>query len=539
MEGYRTIDVAHALVRAASALLPTHGRSRECEPGTEECVRHGPTRRAFLVGAPGLLLARKTDRPIAGGFVNDSFGLGHRLRDRAAFRAPRRQVRVPIVIVGGGIAGLSAAWHLDKRGFRDFVLLEMESQAGGNSRWGENEVTRFPWAAHYVPVPAKGESLARELFEELGVLRDGKWDERALCFAPQERLFMHGRWQEGIEPEAGTQRDAEQHRRFAEKLNDFRATGEFTIPMDRGAKASPLDQMSMADWLASERFDSPTLRWYVDYACRDDYGALAKDTSAWAGIHYFASREPEEKGPLTWPEGNGWIAQRLGEKLKRYIRAGSPVYRIKRDDRRLHVFTEEIEYISEAVVFAAPTFLAAYLIEGAPRVDDFQYSPWLTANLTLDRVPQQKGAEPAWDNVIYDSPALGYVNATHMTLATHVDRTVWTFYWSLAEYKTSEARASLLAKDWNYWKEAILNDLTRAHPDLRQCVARLDIMRMGHAMVRPVPTFLFSKSRLRWGKPDGNVFFANSDLSGFSIFEEAQYRGVAAAKGALHMLSRS
>ena len=44
---------------------------------------------------------------------------------------------------------------LSKRGFRDFVLLEMEPQAGGNSRWGENEIPRIPWAAHYVPVPAE------------------------------------------------------------------------------------------------------------------------------------------------------------------------------------------------------------------------------------------------------------------------------------------------------------------------------------------------------------------------------------------------
>ena len=100
-------------------------------------------------------LWRKTDRKITGGFVNDSFPLGHRLRDRAAFRAPTQQLRIPIVIVGGGMAGLNAAWHLDKRGFHDFVLLEMEQQAGGNSRWGENEISKFPWAAHYVPVPAE------------------------------------------------------------------------------------------------------------------------------------------------------------------------------------------------------------------------------------------------------------------------------------------------------------------------------------------------------------------------------------------------
>ena len=179
----------------------------------------------MLAGAPALIgLSRKTDRPITGSFVNDAFPTGHRLRDRAAFRAPARQQRVPIVIVGGGIAGLSAAWQLDKRGIHDFVLLEMEPQAGGNSRWGENEISKFPWAAHYVPVPAKGESLARELFEELGIFRDGKWDERALCFDPQERLFRYGRWQEGIEPEAGaTPNDRDQYRRFNEKINQFRA----------------------------------------------------------------------------------------------------------------------------------------------------------------------------------------------------------------------------------------------------------------------------------------------------------------------------
>jgi hypothetical protein len=120
-----------------------------------------------------------------------------------------------------------------------------------------------------------------------------------------------------------------------------------------------------------------------------------------------------------------------------------------------------------------------------------------------------------------------------MSLASHIDHTVWTFYWSLAEHTPVEARQLLLAKDWNYWKEAILNELARAHPDIRQCVAHIDIMRMGHAMIRPSPGFMFSADRERWLKPFGNIFFANSDLSGFSIFEEAQYRGVETARRAI------
>ncbi len=476
----------------------------------------------------------KADRTVAGGFVFESQNLGHRLRDRGAFRRPDETRKVPVVIVGGGVAGLSAAWRLDRRDFGDFVVLELESQAGGNARWGENEISAYPWAAHYVPVPSKGAGLVRELFTELGVLVDGQWDERSLCFAPQERLFLHGRWQEGIEPTlAATAGDYEDYRRFQDLIAEFRATGQFTVPMEAGARPSPLDRISMAEWLRQQRFNSEYLNWYVNYACRDDYGATTAGVSAWAGIHYFASREPEEKGPLTWPEGNGWIVRRLLAKLGRYVRTGVMVYRVRREGLRWRVLTEQTEYLADAVIFAAPTFLAPYLLEGVAPVRTFQYSPWLTANLTLDRLPRERNSEPAWDNVIYDSPALGYVVATHQSLRTRIDRTVWTFYWAVGD------RRLLLARDWGYWKEAILNDLARAHPDIRACVARIDILRLGHAMIRPAVGFLGSEERRRFAAAaEGGLFFANSDLSGLSLFEEAQYRGVRAAERALRLVQR-
>ncbi len=494
------------------------------------------SRRRFL--SAGLIgLTAKADRAITGSFVNESHALGHRLRDRSAFAQPARKIRIPVLIVGGGIAGLSAAWRLDKAGFHDFALLEMAPQAGGNARWGENEISAYPWAAHYVPIPNKESALVRELFEELGLLHAGKLEERHLCFSPQERLFLHGRWQEELEPAIGaTASDRRQYREFEKHIQEFRATAEFTIPVDLGARPSPLDQISMGEWLRQKRFDSPYLNWYVNYACRDDYGALASAVSAWAGIHYFASRQNEDKGPFTWPEGNGWIARRLLAKLGRYVKTGAAVYRVKRDGRRLRVLTEAVEYTADAVIFAAPTFLAPYILEDSPPVHGFEYSPWLTANLTLDRLPRERGLETAWDNVIYDSPALGYVVATHQSLSSRVDRSVWTYYWSLAQGAPTQNRRLLLDKDWGYWKEAILNDLERAHPDIRACVSRIDIMRLGHAMVRPTPGFLFSEERKRLASHRaGNIWFANSDLSGISIFEEAQYRGVRAAEAALKL----
>src|SRR2546427_12834458 len=193
------------------------------------------SRRRFL--SAGLIgLTAKADRAIAGSFVNESHALGHRLRDRSPFTQPSRKVKIPLVVVGGGVAGLSAAWRLDGAGFRDFTLVEMAPQAGGNARWGSNEVSAYPWGAHYVPIPNRKSALVRELFEELGLLHEGKLEERHLCFSPQERLFLHGRWQEDLEPAvAATAADRQQYREFEKHIAEFRAGGEVTIPIELGA----------------------------------------------------------------------------------------------------------------------------------------------------------------------------------------------------------------------------------------------------------------------------------------------------------------
>ena len=225
------------------------------------------SRRGFLSAAL-VGLVQKGGRRIEGGFVNESHVPGHQLRDRVRFAEPRQTRTSPVVIVGGGIAGLSAAWRLGKRGMHDFVVLEMEPTAGGNARWGENEIAPFPWAAHYVPVPGRSAGLVRELFTDLGVFDGERWEERHLVHAPRERLFIHGRWQEGLDPTVGpTPRDRDQFARFDERIAQHRSTGRFTIPVSSGSDGSPPpieDSLSMAGWLDRERLDSPWLRWIVD-----------------------------------------------------------------------------------------------------------------------------------------------------------------------------------------------------------------------------------------------------------------------------------
>lgn len=492
-------------------------------------------RRRDVLGAPFLQLGRKAKPPIAGGFVLEAFPLGHRLRDGAGFPGAKETRKVDTVIVGGGMAGLSAAWWFLKKGHSDFVLLEMEKEAGGNSRFGQNDVSAYPWGAHYVPVPNRNSPLVRELFEEVGLIADGELNERHLCHTPQERLFIHGRWQYGLEPEVAlTAKGRDQFSRWDELVAKFHATGKWAIPHALGEVDLKLEGISFGSWLKEQGFDAPELLWFLDYSTRDDYGCSIADTSAWAGLHYFAGRDHDDKGPFTWPEGNGWLMKYLRGKTAKQIQTGAVVYRVEKAGKGWRVRTPGVDYEAKTVVWAAPSFLASYLVEGGPRLSGISYSAWVTANITLDRLPKSASAtELAWDNVIYGSPSLGYVVATHQNVATRVERSVWTWYYAIAEEAPAAARKKLLSSSWEEWRDRALADLAKPHPDIADCVSRVDIFRNGHAMARPTVGYLASAERRGLLKGNQGFFYANSDLSGISIFEEAQYRGVEAARGVL------
>lgn len=491
--------------------------------------------------------SHSTGTGISGGFVGASHEIGHLLRG-GGLPQPETKRRVPIVIVGGGIAGLSAGWFLARHGFQDFEILELENEAGGNSRFGSNRVSAYPWGAHYIPLPTKESRYVRELFEELGVITgyangEPLYKDEYLCFDPQERLYLHGRWQGGLIPSIGsTDRDIEDLERFREIIDAYKARHAFAIPMDfskQDADLRGLDSVTIRDFLNSHNLNSPYLHWYVNYACRDDYGCNYADVSAWAGLHYFASRDVEESAVLTWPEGNGWVVKQLREKLSRHIRSGSLVFRVTQDDVYAYDVREKktTAVQAERIVFAAPTHLAKYLVENSPDTAQFEYAPWLVANLTLHSFPEERSGVPiAWDNVIYDSESVGYVVATHQSLSTHQDGTVLSFYHPLSGSSSRSERERLLNTDWQSWVDFILADLSRPHPEIRALVRSVDIMRWGHAMVRPRPGFIWGESRRQFTRPFGRIHFAHSDLSGFSLFEEAQYRGVIAAQWALSSL---
>jgi hypothetical protein len=506
-----------------------------------------------------------------GTIVGAADALGHRLRT-AVFPEPTETLKVPVVIVGGGIAGLSAGWKLLKSGFSDFIILELESAVGGNARSGCNAITGYPWGAHYLPLPTQESRAVRELLADFGVLIGDPWatkpryDARYLNFAPQERLYANGVWHEGLWPEIGiTQRDQDQYRRFQDLMADFQqrrgddGRKAFAIPITYSARDPALlalDQFSMRDFLMQQGLDSPPLHWYVNYACRDDYGCRYDQTSAWMGIHYFASRdalaeEADSDDVLTWPEGNGWLVEQLRQRLAPHLVTNTLVWRLLEQDHAVIVDAwqpheaRSVRQLAQMAIWAAPVFQIPSVCQTLSSafntaISEFQYAPWLVANLSLRGFPKQRhGAPLSWDNVLYDSDALGYVVATHQHLTAHSEQTVLTWYQALCDDPPSVERQRLLETPWHVWAERILADLSRPHPEIRQLVTRLDVMRWGHAMVRPRPGFVWSEARQRLEQMQNRLLLAHSDLSGYSIFEEANYHGVTAAENVLKKLAFS
>lgn len=516
---------------------------------------------AALAAAPALVGLTPKGRVIGGGFVDDHSTAGHALRDRTAVLAPSRPTRrVSVAIVGGGIGGLSAGWQLDALGMHDWVLCELGSRTGGNAQgaYYPSIGQAAPWGAHYLPVPAADATHVRALLRDLGVLgADGRFDERTLCHTPQERLFQHGRWHEGLEPfDALPSTERNQFARFAERIAEFRASRAFAVPSApaharrRQAPAvvrravEQLDTLTADAWLTQQGLTSKALRWWVEYGTRDDYGASLAQASAWAAVHYFAGREADEQGPLTWPEGNDWIAQQLTRRVvaRRAADDGArlltnaPAVQVEQRGTRWLVDTPSLRIDADVVIWSAPLFVLPRVAPAVTLPVVLEYAPWVVANLVLDRLPEQRGAPLAWDNVLYDSPSLGYVNAAHQHLGTETLPTVWTWYHAVVDQPAKAARQWLQARPWSAWRDQIVDDLARAHPDIAHCVARVDIMRWGHAMARPTPGVLTRADTLARWQPAPGLLVAHADLSGFSLFEEAQWHGVRAAQGAVGRL---
>ena len=502
--------------------------------------------------------------------------LAHLLRDGQLNAAPSREHVCETLILGSGAAALSAAWYLARNGYTNFCLADGLERNGNNAAYAYSGSLKTPLTApsgaHYLAQPSAESSHIRQMLADLGIIEgyDGAgnpiYRDTDLVNAPDERLLINGAWQDGIIPQP---HDPDTRRFFALIAQLLHARGSdgrkiFAIPIvlsSQDAQWRALDRQTFAQWLATQGYQSPRLLWYLDYCCRDDYGQGIDQVSAYAGLHYFTARGNEHAPVLTWADG----LNHLSEALRRHAQIQS---RAQLSDTRELTFRqpESLPYIAtqiaeqndhvritlrhihtgdtrsiraQNVICAMPLNIAQRIIAHPQRYGfaaDFRLppsAPWLISNFVLHSFPAEpKRSELAWDNIVYGSPSLGYVVASHQHI--HVARpsyTIFTAYTALNHSSPANVRRQLLAAEPRDLLDIAAQDLLAAYGKrFWQHVAHIGITVRAHAMSAPSAGYLSQPTLLALRQHQSRLHFAHSDLSGYSVFEEAAWWGVEAAR---------
>ncbi|UOQ96271.1 FAD-dependent oxidoreductase [Hymenobacter sp. 5317J-9] len=462
------------------------------------------------------------------------------------------------------MAGLSARRWLHRHGLRDTLLVELAPETGGNAAAGQNEASAYPWGAHYLPVPDVRNVELLEFLQETGTLTGYApgglpiYSDYHLCHDPDERLSIDGHWQEGLVPSVNLSAEEQvQFARFFQLIDTLKkAKGRdgrdaFCIPLDHASADEAycqLDRISFADYLTREGFTAVPLRWYLDYACRDDYGALASQVSAWAGLHYFASRKGSahnaDRGDvLTWPEGNHFLTENLRRHATAPVHPHTLAYDLRETAAGVEVLTYNVatrqstRVLARRVLLATPQHVAHRLLAAVPGhalppPQALHHAPWLIANLTVDGLPQGPGRPLSWDNVRYGSASLGYINAMQQSLQQENGAPkVITLYWPLTDEAPGPARRRAYQTPYAEWLPHVVAELETYHPGVTPYIKSADLWVWGHGMVAPTPGLVWGSARQAAMQPVRNrIFFAHTDFSGISIFEEGFYQGIRAAR---------
>jgi len=497
---------------------------------------------------------------------------GHLLRDHSTLPPPSGEIVTDVVILGSGVAGLSAAWKLSKAGHSNFLVIN-GPEYGGNATGGQFGDLHYPRGAHYLPLPSMESTHIREMLFDFGIIEANPmaerptFDETVILHAPDERLFFNGEWQEGIVPSQGlSPDDATQQQRFFSYVDSLKsargADGRklFAIPLALSStdpQWTQLDRFTVKQWLARHGYTSATLHWYLDYVCRDEYGAGFDRVSAWCGLHYFASRggkasNAADGAVLTWPGGLHPMINHLTSAITRQRNANSswsqPGFAARIDETANGVEALCVEQTAKGLrtftvkakraICAMPLMVTARIM---PQLNSYgfdsaihmpSHAPWVVSNFLMNGFPsEEKGTPLAWDNVVYQGKGLGYVVSTHQEiLVAAPPKTVFSAYQALSTRSPSEARQWLQnATPEQLYQEAAC-DLKQVYGlRLQEHAQALDITVRGHAMASPLPGFLSNQGLASLRAADGKILFAHADMSSFSVFEEAAWWGCQSA----------
>lgn len=450
---------------------------------------------------------------------------------------PEASEEYDVVIVGGGIAGLTCAYFL--RG-KKILLIEGNPRLGGNSKSqsvGRNYVSQ---GAAYITIPDDGDEIDTFLrrLNLKNKFRQVEHNDEAITLGGK---FVSGFWEGASDPDR-----ADEFKRAHEKFAEIYEHRYPEIPVwdDSSSGRSyfnSLDRMSFTSWLKRELGTiHPHIMEYITLYCWSSFGASPDEISAAQGLNFLTC---DLAGTLVLPGGNGLISEALYQELRRRsdvtILTRAFCVDVTSNNNEVQVCFKESDHKLKTVkasqcIFTGPKLVAKKIISTIPSqqlkaMDGINYRAYLVGNVFLKKkVPSQ-----GYDIFTLDGkiPSDGYNESKNRVFADVVfadwalkdsaQKSILTLYMPLP-YDMAQQYLfvdTLYQKYVDRIKKRIAPFL-EANGLTVNDIEGIRLVRYGHALpvaeVNGVSSGLFEKANQ---SIDGRIHFANQDNWGNPCFE--------------------
>ncbi len=302
---------------------------------------------------------------------------------------PRANETVDVVIVGGGLAGLAAAYHLQEY---NTVMIEGNPRLGGNAKVEKFQNTYMSLGSAYITVPDEG-GLIESYLKDIGVndkFRKVPNDKHPILFRGE---FVEDFWKGSTDPQK-----ASEFEKVYKKLMDISENHYPDLPLVPGMEIdreylNKLDLMTLDGWVKNE-FGSihPHIEEYFHQYCWSSFSSSYHEISAAQFLNFFTS---DLAGTQALAGGNGMIAAATYDKIKNgpfRVESHSFVADISEQGEGVYICyydnkTRKLKAIhAKKCIVAAPKLVSKFIISDIPKpqyeaMDDIIYHAYLVANV--------------------------------------------------------------------------------------------------------------------------------------------------------------
>jgi oxygen-dependent protoporphyrinogen oxidase len=425
----------------------------------------------------------------------------HQVRDGRVFSRPPASARHDVVIVGGGVSGLTAAYRLQHR---EVLLLEKEPQWGGNAYAMEYNGSTYGTGSAFLWSDSEAFRLAKEI--GLDPLAVNSPDGSII-----NGVFVPDTWGDGINklPYPPITRDS--FKKFKKEI--------MAIDVEkRGMELYNVPFSSLMKLYARE------IKQWWDTFGMSHWGATSDETAAGLAITEFQEVVDQSRADnrYTWPGGLGAITRKLAEILQpKYadrMQTGATTVAVVPDKEEVqvtYVLGGELKTVAaKAVIMATPKFITRRIVEGLPdkqsqAMQQIRYVPYCVVNLIFDKPVFNRGYD-TWcpGNTFTDVVVADWV--IRKKSGYKQKHNILSCYTPLKE----QDRGNLLTEGGARKIAAnVLRDFQKLTPETNVDPVEVHIYRRGHPMYMSTPGLFTQVQPLARSAMD-RVFFANTDSQG-------------------------